>query len=140
MSSFVQMIICTRPDSDFSADIVTTSILIGRIIEGFEVFMARANPLSSPTRPSTMSSISESTSGVSVPRLSWGGLQMEPDEEAELKKHMWLMQLRKLQRVIKKLSVTTTGPRDSGNSTHLMIHQCIHMWLAQKVECLKDCY
>ncbi len=70
-------------------------------------------------------------------------MQIEPDEEAELKQHMWLIQLRKLQRVIKKLGVAVgllRGAQDSGNSAYIMTCQCIHMWLVQKAEALKARY
>ena len=122
---------------------VTTSILIGRIIEGFELFMTRANALSSPTHSRIIDGSDESSPGVSVPRLSWGVLQIEPDEEAEIKQHMWLIQHRKLQRVIKKLIVAVgqlRNAQDSGNSAHIMTCQYIHMWLVQKAEGLEDRY
>ena len=122
---------------------VTTSILIGRIIEGFELFMTRANTLSSPTHSRIIDGSNESSPEVSVPRLSWGVLQIEPDEEAEIKQHMWLIQHRKLQRVIKKLIVAVgqlRNAQDSGNSAHIMTCQYIHMWLVQKAEGLEDRY
>ena len=122
---------------------VTTSILIGRIIQGFELFMTRANTLSSPTPSRIIDGSDESSPGVSVPRLSWGVLQIEPDEEAELKQHMWLIQHRKLQKVIKKLIVAVgqlRNAQDSGNSAHIMTCQYIHMWLVQKAEGLEDRY
>ena len=75
--------------------------------------------------------------------MSWGTLQIEPDEEAELKQHMWLIQLRKLQRVITKLSAAVTQLRsaqNSSNSAYVMTCQCIHMWLVQKAEGLKAKY
>ena len=137
-----QRTICPLRNSDLCIA-VTTSILIGRIIEGFEIFMTKANALSSPTRSNNLDGSDDSSPGVSVPRLSWGVLQIEPDEEAELKRHMWLIQLRKLQRVIKKLIVAVgqlRNAQDSGNSAHIMTCQYIHMWLVQKAEGLEDRY
>ena len=138
----VQRTLCPIRHSDLHIA-VTTSILIGRIIECFELFLTRAKTLSSPTHSRIIDGSDESSPGVSVPRLSWGALQIEPDEEAELKQHMWLIQLRKLQRVIKKLMVAVDQLRNaqgSGNSAHIMTCQYIHMWLVQKAEGLEDRY
>lgn len=102
--------------------------------------MERANPEPSRSRSSTVCSPGGPLPSIPAPRLSWGGLQIEPDEEVELKQHMWRLQLRKIQRVIKKLSAKTGASKsaqDSGNSAYVMICQYIHMWLVQKVECLK---
>ncbi|KAI1083644.1 hypothetical protein F5B20DRAFT_527865 [Whalleya microplaca] len=137
-----ECISCTCTSRD-EMSIMTTSTLIGRIIEGFEIFMIRANPLSGHPRLNTSDGSGDSPSGNMVPRLSWGVLQIEPDEEAELQQHMWLIQLRKLQRVIKKLGVAVSllkSAQDSGNSAHMMTCQCIHIWLMQKAETLKDSY
>ncbi|XXH01660.1 hypothetical protein Hte_008020 [Hypoxylon texense] len=82
--------------------IMTTSLLIGRIIEGFETIMAKAGSQSTDAQSKASDGPDDSSPGVSVPRLSWGTMQIEPDEEAELKQHMWRIQLRKLQGVIKK--------------------------------------
>lgn len=105
--------------------------------------MTRANTVSSPTHSKIIDGSEESLPGVSVPRLSWGVLQIEPDEEAEIKQHMWLIQHRKLQRVIRKLIVTVgrlRNAQDSGSPAHIMTCQYIHMWLVQKAEALEDRY
>ncbi|KAI1104961.1 hypothetical protein F4804DRAFT_305577 [Jackrogersella minutella] len=120
--------------------IMTIGILIGRIIEGLEMFMTRANPLKSPTFSNPLDNSEESSPGNSGPRLSWGLLEIEPDEEAELKHHLWLIQIRKLQGVLKKLSVSVDQMKRSegnGNSAKSMTYQCIHMWLMQKAELLR---
>ncbi|KAI5866019.1 hypothetical protein GGS23DRAFT_364637 [Durotheca rogersii] len=126
---------CTSQDE---ISLLTTSILIGRIIEGFDAFMGRANPVIGPSHSDTPGG-----AGDGVPRMSWGALQIEPDEEVELKQHMWLIQLRKLQRVIKKLGTAVSrlgGAQVNGNSAHIMTCQCIHIWLVQKAETLQESY
>ncbi|KAJ8127951.1 hypothetical protein O1611_g5685 [Lasiodiplodia mahajangana] len=110
---------CTTRDE---MSIIITSTLIGHIIEGFEICMERANPLTGINGVNTADSSEDSSPGSVVPTLSWGVLQIEPDEEAELRQHMWLIQLRKLQRVIKKLGVAVgllRNVQDSGNSAHI---------------------
>ncbi|KAI1824885.1 hypothetical protein F4861DRAFT_223330 [Xylaria intraflava] len=128
--------VCTTRDE---MSIITSSTLIGRIIEGFEIFMEKANSLNSFSGIASVASSEKSSPSSVEPTLSWGVLQIEPDEEAELRQHMWLIQLRKLQRVIKKLGVAVSFLRnvqDSGNSAHIISCQCIHMWLMQKAEVL----
>ncbi|KAI1124390.1 hypothetical protein F5Y10DRAFT_249525 [Nemania abortiva] len=129
---------CTTRDE---MSIIITSTLIGHIIEGFEICMEKANPLMGMNGMSTADSSEDSSPGSVVPTLSWGVLQIEPDEEAELRQHMWLIQLRKLQRVIKKLGVAVgllRNAQDSGNSAHIVTCQCMHVWLTQKAEVLQE--
>ena len=120
---------------------VTICILIGYIIQGFETVLAKGSPSSS----SNASDLSGSnTPNGTAPRLSWGVLPIEPDEEDELKQHMWLLQFRKLQKVLKLLSASVGRLRNAGgnnvNSAHAMACQCIHMWLVQKAEIVIDKY
>ncbi|KAI2643560.1 hypothetical protein GGS21DRAFT_497038 [Xylaria nigripes] len=129
---------CTTRDE---MSIITTSTLIGRIIECFEIFMERPNSMNAMNGIKSVDSPDNSSPGSVEPTLSWGVLQIEPDEEAELRQHMWLIQFRKLQRVIKKLGVAVGFLRNvqgSGNSAHIISCQCIHMWLMQKAEILHE--
>ncbi|KAI0401616.1 hypothetical protein F4802DRAFT_579758 [Xylaria palmicola] len=120
--------------------IMIIGILIGRIIEGLDAFMRQANHLASPILPDPMNISESSSHGGLIPRLSWGLLEIEPDEEAELKHHLCLIQLRKLRGVLKKLSGSVDLIRraeGNGNSAKAMTCQCIHMWLMQKAELLQ---
>ncbi|KAI3322744.1 hypothetical protein HD806DRAFT_499230 [Xylariaceae sp. AK1471] len=131
---------CTTRDE---MSIITTSTLIGRIIEGFEIPMEKTSSLTKINGLSTADSAEDSPHGSAMPTLSWGVLQIEPDEEAELKHHMWFIQFKKLQRVIKKLGMAVTllrNAQDSGNSAHIVTCQSIHMWLMQKAEVLQHRY
>ena len=122
---------------------VTTCILIAHIVQGFETILAKASPSSTFTRSNTSDSSCGGKPNVAAPRLSWGVLQIEPDEEDELKQHMWFLQFRKLQKVLNHLSASVGRLRSaggSGNSAHVMACQCIHMWLAQKAEIVRDRY
>lgn len=122
--------------------LVTTGILLGRIIEGFSSIMTRENLVSHPASSHVeleRSALLPETGP--VPRFSWGEMQLEPDEEAELNQRMWLIQLRKLRNVIQKLSHAVGNPdrgTDGRNSASGMICQCIHMWLEQKATALQE--
>ena len=136
---------------------VTISILVGHVIQGFESTLGNVNSLSSrsaSSNPEDTTNTNSSSSGqktpktsLTSPRLSWGVLQIDPDEEDELKQHMWLLQFRKLQRVLMQLNNASTvrnaqqaGSGSGGDSAHLMASQCIHTWLAQRADVVKDKY
>ena len=139
---------------------VTISILVGHVIQGFESTLgkvsssssqpASSKPEDTPHTAATTSGQKTPKSSLSSPCLSWGVLQIDPDEEDELKQHMWLLQFRKLQRVLMQLNNTSAGQQvrnaqqagssSGGDSAHQMASQCIHMWLAQRAEVVKDKY
>ena len=139
---------------------VTISILVGHVIQGFESTLGNVNSSSSrcaSSNPEDTTNSNSSNSGqktpkknISPPRLSWGVLQIDPDEEDELKQHMWLLQFRKLQRMLLQLNNASTGQQlrnaqqaggsNGGDSAHLMASQCIHTWLAQRADVVKDKY
>ena len=141
--------------------IVTTSILIGRILQGLEASLTRTYPASSSESSTSSSTFSApdslfhlpSAPQFNGPKLCLGELQIDPDEENQLKLHLWLLQFRKLGKVITAMSnsvhqVTASNGRngESGNgaggstSAHAMACQCIHMWLVQKTDALKARY
>ncbi|KAL4746294.1 hypothetical protein BDW72DRAFT_38406 [Aspergillus terricola var. indicus] len=95
---------------------------------------------SASTSTSTSASTSASAlSADSAPRLSWGSLQIDPHEEEQLKQHLWLLQFRKLERVIEEFS-QSVGRLPAGQSAYLMACRCLHMWLTQKAEVLRARY
>ncbi|KAL2789403.1 hypothetical protein BJX66DRAFT_235991 [Aspergillus keveii] len=153
--------------------ILTTSILIGRVIQGLEASLMRTttSPYSSYSSYSSSapaSSTSSSSAADTAPKLSLGELQIDPEEENQLKQHLWLLQFRKLRKVISKMSVSVRlltgtgnigatgngvggiggsigaigagGGGSGGHSAHVMACQCIHMWLLQKADGLKARY
>ncbi|KIA75503.1 hypothetical protein HK57_00001 [Aspergillus ustus] len=140
---------CTTQDE---IPIMITSILIGRVIQGLEATLIRtrssssASSSTSSTNTTNSSSNSSSVSGTmstDAPRLSWGELQIDPDEENQLKAHLWLLQFRKLERLIEEFNSSVrrlTGSTSGGHSAFLMACQCIHMWLTQKADVLKSRY
>jgi len=119
---------------------VTNSILIGRVIQGLEFTLLQT------TVKSTPSSSSDTCPGPIAgdpPKLSWGELQIDRDEENQLKQHLWLLQFRKLKRVIQMLNTSVrqlTSSVSGGHSAYVMACQCIHKWLTQKADTLKARY
>ncbi|KAI2686208.1 transcriptional regulator family: Fungal Specific TF [Penicillium roqueforti] len=110
------------------------SILIGRVIQGFEKTlsiiqpMANTESLNAPSGPGRPGH---------APTLSWGTLQIEADEEDELKQHMWLLQFKKFRPVLNQFNTyigRLGGTYGFGDSAQVKAYQCIHMWLAQKMD------
>ncbi|KAI0449669.1 hypothetical protein F5B21DRAFT_519920, partial [Xylaria acuta] len=130
---------CTSRDE---LNIMVISILVGRIIQGFEV------TLSIQSVPSIHQNADESLGDLRVtstapPRLSWGVLQIEHDDEDDLKRHLWLMQFRKLERLLSQFSASVgrlKNARGSSSSAHVMACECTHMWLEQKSRVVKERY
>ncbi|KAI1360018.1 hypothetical protein F5Y08DRAFT_59697 [Xylaria arbuscula] len=120
-----------------------TGTLIGNIIERLDCFITQVNQQLARPAPRSRSSVTEFLDDDSPGRPSsrfWGSLEIEPLEEAELKFHLCLIQLRKLRRILKQMiasvdSMSATEGRE--NSAKAMAIQCIYVWLVQKVDALK---
>ncbi|KAL4993016.1 hypothetical protein BDV10DRAFT_190372 [Aspergillus recurvatus] len=130
---------------------VLVSVLIGRALQGFEATLSKLRPSSGHCASSANASFHKgrraTVAASTTPRLSWGALQIEPDEEEELKEHLWLLQFRKLGRVLDMFSSSLGRLRNSDNknstsdsSAHVMACRCIHMWLVHKAGSIGDCY
>lgn len=81
---------------------MTVNIIIYQIIQGFE-----ATPPVEKSAPSSKSQgiVTKSRDGTknSLPKLSWGVLQIEDEDEDNLKLHLWLLHFRKLEGLLKQL-------------------------------------
>ncbi|KAI1296453.1 hypothetical protein F5Y03DRAFT_293963 [Xylaria venustula] len=134
---------CTSRDE---LSIMVVSILVGRIIQGFEATLSIGS-LSSIHR-NMDKSLGDLMAGSTAaprlsPRLSWGVLQIEHDDEYDLKRHLWLMQFRKLERLLSQFSTSVgrlKNARGSSSSAHVMACECTHMWLEQKAREVKEKY
>ncbi|KAH8167678.1 hypothetical protein CIB48_g564 [Xylaria polymorpha] len=123
--------------------LVITGTLIGNIIERLDCFITQVNQQLARPASRSRSSVTEFPDDDSPSRPSsrfWGSLEIEPLEEAELKFHLCLIQLRKLRRILKQMiasadSMSATEGRE--NSAKAMTIQCIYVWLVQKVDALK---
>ncbi|KAI0594256.1 hypothetical protein F4775DRAFT_586251 [Biscogniauxia sp. FL1348] len=126
--------------------LMTISVLIGRVLQGFEAVLLRAGQYGSPSYSSTASdSSSIGKDSMGAPRLFSNALHMDQDEEDELKKHLWRMQFRKLTNVLDRFNESVGRLRiaqDQGatSSAHVMACQCIHMWLLKKAESVSNGY
>lgn len=136
---------------------VTTSVLIGRIIQGLETSLmgikSSSSTFSSDSCSSFLAPKTFPSPYAEAPKLSLGELQIEPDEENQLQQYLWQLQFRKLREVIAKMSISVrqltashggnagagagAGGGGGGNSANVMACQCIHMWLVQKTDGLK---
>ena len=117
---------------------MTISILVGHIVQGFEVTLLKAFPVlvSSPDGNSV-----ELQPNSGSPKLSWGVLQIESDDEDNLKQHLWLLHFRKLEAFLKEFSASIRLMRNvqgAKNSAHAMACECIHMWLEQRAQTVRD--
>lgn len=76
-----------------------------------------------------------------TPRLSWGVLEMENEDEDDLKQHLWLLHFRKLEGLLEQLGtfirlMQSTQAHD--DSAHVMACGFILLWLKQKAQVVRD--
>ncbi|KAF9728927.1 hypothetical protein PMIN01_13307 [Paraphaeosphaeria minitans] len=129
-------IYCTCATGDLA--LLTNLLLIARIIQGFEM-TARARSPSGPT--SSDSRIDSVASG--SPKLTWGKLPIEKQEESQIKQYLLLLNFQQLEQLLRPLSDSIKQLRlvqDQGksNPAHLMACECIHMWLEQWAQLVKS--
>ena len=115
------------------------STLVGRVIQGFEKALPRAGlEESNGMQVHDTSPRGDVGHGYGNSRqLSWGLLQIEPDEEKKLKRHLWLLQFRKLRRTLTQFNEFVgqlRGTETQENLAQIVAFQFIHRWLDQKVE------
>ncbi|KAI5925530.1 hypothetical protein F4810DRAFT_54973 [Camillea tinctor] len=126
--------------------IMTISILIGRVLQGFEAVLSKGGQYGSPPQSSNVSEISSvGKETMMAPQLFSSVLQMDPDEEDELKKHLWRIQYRKLANVLRRFNESVSRLRisqDQGatSTVHAMASRCIHVWLMQKADFVSNAY
>ncbi|RYP61684.1 hypothetical protein DL770_009735 [Monosporascus sp. CRB-9-2] len=114
-------------------DEMNIGTFIGRILQGFDETLNAS--------PATAKSAHGDTPNGMAPKLSWGVLELEEDDESGLRQHLWLMQFGKLEKLLNRFSTSVRRLRNShgsGNSAHVMLCECIHMWLEQKAQVIKD--
>lgn len=114
---------------------MTISILVGRIVQCFETTLPR--PSSSPSSSSQY--IANIASA--APKLSWGALQIEDDDEDDLKQHLWVIHFRKLESLLKQLSAfvrTRRSAQNDTNSVHVMACEFVLMWLEQRAQLVRE--
>lgn len=123
-------------------NIITVAMLIGRAIDEFELMLneriGRGSPMSERERSL---SLDEATINIREPRLCWGVLELEDDDEVELRQRLYLLYFRKLERLLSQLNVFVRTLHDSRggscNSTFIMACEYIHLWLEKKADGVK---
>lgn len=123
-------------------NIITVAMLIGRVIDEFELMLneriGRGPTMSERGRSL---SLDEATINIREPRLCWGVLELEDDDEVELRQRLYLLYFRKLERLLSQLNVFVRTLHDSRggscNPTFIMACEYIHLWLEKKAEGVK---
>lgn len=136
-------------------DIMIVGVLIGRIIDGFETLLAGAG--TGPFAPFESSGVGMTNSLFSdedttfmgcpaQPSLSWGMLQIEGADEAELKHQLFLLHFRRLEKLVQQFSASTRRPGTSSRThgknpcAYAMACGRIHSWLEQRVRVVKEAF
>jgi hypothetical protein len=128
---------------------VILSILVGRIVQGFETSLPKSSDSSSAQSSSASQNMvlpdnscsAGKPGGGAAPRLSWGVLEIENEDEDDLKQHLWLLHFRKLEGLLKQLGTFIRLMRSmqaNDNSAHVMACGFILMWLEQKAQVVRD--
>lgn len=141
-----------------SDDVTILSIftLAGRIAQGFETSldgMSDGSCSSSSSGSGSCINRSSESGTSSTPRLSWGALQFEADDEESLKQHLWLLHFRKFEAWLRRFNASTQQMKNSqrahgskqkntahsaGGSAQMMAYECLYMWLEQKAQCVRE--
>ncbi|KAI2631803.1 hypothetical protein GGS21DRAFT_162722 [Xylaria nigripes] len=117
---------CMRCNCQMSDVIVTVtnSILLYRIIQGFEAALTFTrskdhSPGQQHQRHGSNGSRRRPSDGTRAlsPQLLWGAMQFDQDEMQDLKPHLWLLQFRKLEKLIESLGESVAKMRTLGVQT-----------------------
>jgi hypothetical protein len=68
-------------------------------------------------------------------------LQIEDDDEDDLKQHLWVIHFRKLESLLKQLSAfvrTRRSAQNDTNSVHVMACEFVLMWLEQRAQLVRE--
>ncbi|KAJ4296342.1 hypothetical protein N0V90_006387 [Kalmusia sp. IMI 367209] len=119
--------------------IMTITLLMGRIIQGFDAALESGKGLGANDRSGWEQRFA--MTGSTSPPLTWGMLSIEGDEELQLKQHLLLLNFQKLEKLLKQLSESVKEHRikaGNNNSAHAIACECIHMWLDQRAQAVKN--
>ncbi|KAI4246731.1 MAG: hypothetical protein L6R40_001760 [Gallowayella cf. fulva] len=144
-----------REDSE-PIHIMAIALLIGYVIDDFKVLASEPSPApaaemttlgnaergshSMSSRAATPSSTNMSLGGLIEPRLSWGVLELEEEDEMELRQRLYLLSFRKLERLLSQLTQylqdlhnAWAGLPDPSQHTAFMIAcDYTRLWLEKK--------
>jgi hypothetical protein len=146
---------------------MTVAALMGYVIDEFEMLASEDRPchadeegaraVAGESRESILSLGSgepsqfvTSCSGMSMdtlrqPRVSWGVLELEDDDEADLRRRLFLLSFRKLEKLLWQLAMClrnlhdaqASQPRASRQTSFVMACDYTLLWLERKAEYVK---
>lgn len=156
---------CTHGRDDAEPiHIMAVATLIGYVVEQFEAlaseFPLRRSPITATGETASPVDIEGSTRSISTmiatnasismrsllePRLSWGVLELEDDEEIDLRQRLYVLSFRKLERLLSQLSLYLRNLRDaraglpdpSRYMAFVMACDYTRLWLEKKAEDVK---
>lgn len=103
---------------------------------------------STSTRVTTPSSTDMSLGGLMEPRLSWGVLELEEDDEMDLRRRLYLLSFRKLERLLSQLTLHLRElhnacpdlPDPSRYTAFVTACGYMRLWLEKKVDDTKKVF
>lgn len=141
--------------------IMAVATLIGYVVDQFEVLASEISLRCSPVTVASEILAGEDTDGPSCsmvttgtiasmrgivePRLSWGVLELEDDDEIDLRQRLYLLTFRKLERLLSQLTLYLRNLRDvqaslpdpSRHMAFVMACDYTRLWLEKKAEDVK---
>ena len=138
--------------------IMVIAMLIGYVIDGFKTLASESSPgpagematLGNGEREggsgvATPSSINALLGGLMEPRLSWGMLELEDEDERDLRQRLYLLSFRKLERVLSRLTLhirdlhiaLASIPDPSRHLAFVIACDYTRLWLEKKVADVK---
>ncbi|RYP28645.1 hypothetical protein DL767_007127 [Monosporascus sp. MG133] len=134
--------------------IMAVAMLISYVIDGFKMLASESSPapagemvtLGNGERESrsgvaTPSSINMSLGGLMEPRLSWGAVELDDNDERDLRQRLYLLSFRKLERVLSRLTLhiqdlhiaLASLPDPSRHLAFVIACDYTRLWLEKKV-------
>jgi hypothetical protein len=150
-----------REDSE-PIHIMAVAMLIGYVIDDFKMLVSESSPRRSPSlsaaaematlgnegrgsksmsgRVATPSSSNMSLEGLMEPRLSWSVLELEKDDEMDLRQRLYLLSFRKLERLLSQLTLYLRDlhnawaglPDPSRHTAFVIACDYTRLWLEKK--------
>ncbi|KAL3459599.1 hypothetical protein BJX64DRAFT_291105 [Aspergillus heterothallicus] len=127
---------CTCTLQNYVA-ILMISTLVAYIIQGFEKALPRAGVIKDAADVNLDGNSGAGQHEHTTSRLSWGMLQIEPDDEDKLKRHLWLLHFRKFRRILVQFNESIgqlKGTESRVNLAQIAAYQFIHKWLEHELD------
>jgi hypothetical protein len=118
--------------------IMAIAMLIGYVIDDFKLLANEAAPCTT----------NMSLCGSYEPRLSWGVLELEEDDEMDLRQRLYMLSFRKLEKLLTQLTLYLRDlhntwaslPDPSRHMAFVIACDYTRLWLEKKAEDVKRCF